>query len=82
MTAEEFIARYRIVSTTGRCYDRAMLLNATTRCWLARGTKLHRRELAAVIDDDAFLRPHGGEVPARVAEAVYLEALVRRGSRS
>ena len=77
-TREEFIERYRIVSTTGRCYDRAMLLGAATRCWLARATKMSRRDLAAVIDDDAFLRPRSGEVPARIAEAVCLEAISRR----
>ena len=81
VTPEDFIARYRIVSIKGRCYDRAMLLSAATRCWLARVTKVSRRELAVIIDDDAFLRPHAGEVPARVTEAVYLEALVRRGGR-
>ena len=77
-TREEFIERYRIVSTTGRCYDRVMLLSAATRCWLARATKVSRRDLAAVIDDDTFLRLRCGEVPARVAEAVCLEAISRR----
>ena len=76
--ADEFIARYRIMSSTGRYYDRGMVLSACARDAIAKTMKLRRAELAAVLDDDAFIRPMAGMVPARVAEAVALEALVRR----
>lgn len=72
-----FAERYQITSTRGRAYTREMLLNAATRCWLARTSKVSRVHIAAVLDDDAFMRPHRGEIPARVAEEAVLEAMVR-----
>lgn len=78
MTPDEFIARYRITSRTGRLYTREALLSACSRDPAAKVLKVRRAELAAVVDDDAFLRPMSGMVPARVTEAVVLEALTRR----
>lgn len=81
MTRDEFIQRYRIMSRTGLLYDRDMLLSACSRDAVARALKVRRPELAAVVDDDAFMRPMSGMVPARYVEAVALEAVVRRDVR-
>lgn len=69
---------YRITSTTGRIYNRTMLLNAATRTSLARTLKISRAEIAAVIDDHNWIRPHYGEIPTYVANEAVLEAIVRR----
>lgn len=78
MTDDEFIARYRIMSRTGRLYTREALLSACARDPVAKALKVRRTELAAVVDDDKFLRPMAGMVPARATEEIVLEALMRR----
>ncbi len=77
MTDAEFIKRYRIVSITSRVYTRAMLLNAATRDSMARTLKVTRAQIAAVIDDDAWLRPYSGMIPRRVTEYAVIEAYTR-----
>ncbi len=81
---EAFIERYRICSTGGRLYTRGMLLR---RCVMYAGVlfrgggiavKLTHDQLAAVLDDDAWLRLHAGEIPQRVAEAAVYEGVRRR----
>lgn len=80
-TTLTFAERYQITSTRGRVYTREMLLNAATRCWLARTSKVARAEIAAVLDDDTFMRWRRGEIPARVAEEAVLETMVRLGAQ-
>lgn len=46
-----FAERYQITSTRGLVYTREMLLNAATRCWLARTSEACKRAFQAETED-------------------------------
>lgn len=75
---EQWIAQYRICSTRGTFYTRPMMLDYAARMW--RGS-ISRLELAAVLDDDTFLRRRAGEVPEAIAKAIGFEAIARRENK-
>ena len=72
-----FCERYEIVSTTGRCYGRSMLLGTATRRPLFRALGVSRAAVAGVIDDDAWLLGRRGQIPASVADDAIFEAFSR-----
>jgi hypothetical protein len=76
--AAEF-TNYEIVSIKGRVYSRAMLLSTASRMPLYKALSIKRSELAAILDDGAWMRPHRGEIPARVCDDAIFEAVRRRG---
>lgn len=73
-----FADRYQITSIKGRIYTRAMLLSAAMRGPMAKLHRVTRKEVAAVLDDDQWMRTRRGEIPARVIEEALLEAAVRK----
>lgn len=73
-----WIERYSIMSLTGRFYTRKMLLDYIAREWPLGDLNLNRSDIAAVIDDDAWLRLHKGTIPAAVSKAAISEALRRQ----
>jgi hypothetical protein len=78
MTDEEFARRYEITSLTGRVWTRSMVRRAAleqVRTSPLPGVRdLPARERASLVDraldDDGFMRPRAGEIPARVVEAI------------
>lgn len=81
MTEKEWQDRYEITSTKGRIWKRSELLKRAAemlKTLSPSNTPVARRIAAlAVLDDAAFMRPRRGEVPARVIEAVAIEAMLR-----
>lgn len=78
--ADDFAERYMITSLHSRVYTRAMLLSAAMRGVLAKTLKVSRANVGAVLDDDSWMQPRRGEIPARVTEAAVLEAFSRNQS--
>lgn len=71
-----FIDRYQILSIPGRWWTRKMLIDSAVRGGF--GEIIKRSDVAAVVDDDAFMRKHKGSIPRRVVDAIRMEVLMRR----
>lgn len=89
MTDDEFARRYMITSArTSRVYSRRMLLSRASRHRDAGILRVGRADIAAVLDDDSWMRVRRGMVPGAVIEEAIREAAWRvadansRGLRS
>ena len=69
--------RYQITSRTGRIWDCDMVISGARR-GLGRMLALTRDELTEVLEDETFMRPMTGMVPAHVCREVAFEAYARR----
>ena len=78
-TTSDFATRYMITAArSSRIYTREMLLNATMRDKVmiqALGVK--RAQVAAVLDDDVFMRSRCGMTPSAVSQDAIREAFHR-----
>jgi len=81
VTEKEWQDRYEITSTKGRIWKRSELRKrASEMLKLLRSDMTptaRRAAVQSVLDDASFIRPRKGEVPARVIEAVAIEAMLR-----
>lgn len=71
----EWTERYRFVSVRGTFWNRSMVRSGVMqhiRCLRPKAACLDE-----VLDDDKFMRGLRGLVPARVIEAVWMEARIR-----
>lgn len=73
---------YEITSKSGRIYSRKMLIDRAARMWrgLISIGLVSRSELAAVVDDNEFMRWRRGYTPTALANDVGLEAIARRAN--
>lgn len=71
----EWTERYRFVSVRGTFWNRAMVRAGVMR--YLRYMRPEGKALDEVLDDDKFMRGLRGLVPARVIEAVWMEARIR-----
>lgn len=80
LSDSEWQERYRITSLAGRIWTRSMvrkLAGDELRSLSLASPQRRRLALDEVLDDDAFMRPMAGSVPAHVAREVALRALAR-----
>jgi len=68
---EHFAQAYMITSTSGLVYSRSMMIAATMRSRLIRGTFILRRDVARTVDDPEFMRSIRGQVPARIIDEIW-----------
>ncbi len=80
MSHNEFCARYAIMSTSGRIYGRTELINSINRA-LSGLPGITRARIAAVVDDDKFMRGVSGQVPSAVASDVRAAIMSGRAGR-
>jgi hypothetical protein len=81
VTDNEWQDFYEITSTKGRIWKRGEIAKRSVQILKVLDPKTtpvaRRRAVRIVLDDAAFMRPRRGEVPARVTEAVAIEAMLR-----
>lgn len=82
MTNREWQERYEITSVRGNVSRRGDLRSRATRMASSLLGHAQRREVVLatvdlVLDDDAFMRPRRGMIPARVVEDAAFEAFHR-----
>lgn len=79
---EAFIARFNIMSTSGRLYGPDELIASVSR-YLGKYSVEHPGKVARkYVEDDAFMLRHRGEVPSSIANAVWMDHIVEAGSKS
>jgi hypothetical protein len=73
VTDKEWQDRYRITSAKGKIWTRSEIRNRAVT--MASSLLMHkpprelvRTEVSRALDDESFMRPRGGMVPARVIE--------------
>jgi len=82
VTDKEWQARYQITSTKGKLWTRSEVIKRAVDMarLLAREQAVRpviRTVIELVLDDEAFMRSHTGNVPARVVEDAAFEALYK-----
>jgi hypothetical protein len=72
-----WIETYEVTSVKGRIWTRSMVRSGVLRLAAAACHKVDRASVDQVLDDSTFMIRRRGEIPARVIEAVLMEAVIR-----